>query len=85
VVALHGPKRGGILADLCHNARQRLKGRIMDRFAEMAPADGNAAEAMPWARDHLGRCDGCREEFDALLAALEGLASSVTCQAGIEE
>lgn len=50
----------------------------MDRLAEMALAGEDTAEAMPLVQDHLRRCDDCRGEFDALLAALEGLASSVT-------
>jgi predicted anti-sigma-YlaC factor YlaD len=28
---------------------------------------------MPLVQDHLGRCDDCREEFEALLAALRAL------------
>ena len=42
----------------------------MDRFVEMKLAGKNAAEAMPLVQDHLERCDDCREEFEALLAAL---------------
>ena len=42
----------------------------LDRFVEMKLAGKNAAEAMPLVQDHLERCDDCREEFEALLAAL---------------
>ncbi len=42
----------------------------LDRFAELALAGRNAAEAMPLVQDHLERCGDCREEFEALLAAL---------------
>jgi len=33
-------------------------------------AGKNAAEAMPLVQEHLDRCNDCREEFEALLAAL---------------
>lgn len=42
----------------------------LDRFAETVLAGKNAAEAMPLVQDHLNRCGDCREEFEALLAAL---------------
>jgi hypothetical protein len=45
----------------------------LDRFVEMKLAGKNAAEAMPLVQDHLERCDDCREEFEALLAALRTL------------
>ena len=43
----------------------------LDRFAELELAGKNAAEAMPLVQDHLDRCGDCREEFEALLAALK--------------
>ena len=46
----------------------------MDRFVELTLAGKNAAEAMPLVQDHLNRCDNCREEYEALLAALRALA-----------
>jgi hypothetical protein len=46
----------------------------LDRFVEMELAGKNAAEAMPLVQDHLERCDDCREEFEALLAALRAHA-----------
>ena len=46
----------------------------LDHFVEMKLAGKNAAEAMPLVQDHLERCDDCREEFEALLAALRALA-----------
>jgi hypothetical protein len=46
----------------------------LDRFVEVTLAGKNAAEAMPLVQDHLDRCDDCREEFEALLAALEAAA-----------
>ena len=42
----------------------------LDRFVELQLAGKNAAEAMPLVHDHLERCHDCREEFEALLAAL---------------
>ena len=46
----------------------------LDRFVEMELAGRNAAEAMPLVQDHLERCADCREEFEALLAALRDLS-----------
>lgn len=46
----------------------------LDRFVEMKLAGKKAAEAMPLVQDHLERCRDCREEFEALLTALQALA-----------
>jgi hypothetical protein len=46
----------------------------LDVFVEMTLAGKSAAEAMPLVQDHLERCPGCREEFEALLEALRTLA-----------
>lgn len=48
----------------------------LDRFAELHLAGKNAAEAMPLVQDHLDRCGDCREEFEALLAALKAEAEA---------
>jgi hypothetical protein len=45
----------------------------LDRFVEMELAGKNAAEAMPLVQDHLEHCGDCREEFEALLAALRDI------------
>ena len=45
----------------------------VDQFVEMKLAGKNAAEAMPLVQDHLDRCGNCREEFEALLAALRAI------------
>jgi len=45
----------------------------LDRFVEMRLAGKNASEAMPLVQDHLDRCRDCREEFEALMAALRAL------------
>jgi hypothetical protein len=44
---------------------------LMDQFVEMELAGKNAAEALPLVKDHLDRCGDCREEFEALLAAVK--------------
>ena len=46
----------------------------MDSFVEIELAGRDAAEAMPLVQDHLNRCGNCREEFEALLAALRAVA-----------
>lgn len=42
----------------------------IDQFVEMKLQGKDMAEAMPLVQDHLDRCGDCREEFEALLAAL---------------
>jgi hypothetical protein len=46
----------------------------LDHFVDMTLAGKNASQAMPLVQDHLERCTDCREEFEALLAALRALA-----------
>jgi hypothetical protein len=48
----------------------------LDRFAELELAGKNAAQALPLVQDHLDRCGNCREEFEALKAALIAIAPS---------
>ena len=48
----------------------------IDRFAEIELVGKSAAEAMPLVRDHLERCLDCREEYEALIAALKIYGSS---------
>jgi hypothetical protein len=43
----------------------------LDRFAELHLAGKDAAAALPLVQDHLERCQDCREEFTALLLALQ--------------
>lgn len=43
---------------------------LVDGFAEEMFAGKDAAEAMPLVEGHLELCPYCREEFEALLAAL---------------
>ena len=44
---------------------------VLDQFVEIELQGKNAAEAMPLVEDHLNRCGGCREEFEALLDCLK--------------
>jgi hypothetical protein len=46
----------------------------LDQFVEMELAGQDAAGALPLVQDHLERCLYCREEFEALLSALQALA-----------
>jgi len=48
--------------------------RLLDQFVDLTLAGRKAAEAMPLVQEHLDRCGDCREEFEALLAALRGLS-----------
>lgn len=53
----------------------------VDNFVELELAGLDAAMAMPLVHNHLQRCGECREEFEALLAALkatEGTSSRTT-------
>ena len=43
----------------------------LDRFVEMKLSGLDAAQAMPLVQEHLEICGECREEFAALLAALQ--------------
>lgn len=42
----------------------------LDRYAELAREGKPAEELMPRVKDHLERCVDCREECEALQAAL---------------
>ena len=43
----------------------------VDRFVELQLAGLDAAQAMPLVQAHLDRCPDCREEYEALLHAIE--------------
>ena len=53
----------------CQDCFQQL-----DAFVDMTLAGQDAAAALPLVEDHLRRCGDCREEFEALLAAVRALA-----------
>ncbi len=46
----------------------------VDRFAEMELTGKNPGEAMPLVQQHLERCGNCKEEYEALLKALQAMA-----------
>lgn len=48
----------------------------VDRFVELELAGLDAAAALPLVHDHLKKCGDCREEFEALLAAVRELDGS---------
>jgi hypothetical protein len=43
----------------------------IDHFAEIELVGKSAAEAMPLVQEHLEHCQDCREEYEALVAALK--------------
>lgn len=43
----------------------------LDIFAETYLVGKNASDALPLVQEHLNRCKDCREEFEALLLALQ--------------
>jgi hypothetical protein len=49
----------------------------VDAFVEMHLNGVDAAAALPLVEDHLHRCPPCREEFEALLVALQGFDDPV--------
>ena len=46
----------------------------VDHFVDMVLEGKNAAAAIPLVQDHLNRCQDCREEYEALLAALRAVS-----------
>ena len=46
----------------------------IDRFVDLVLAGKNAAQATPLVQAHLDRCDNCREEYEALLAAVRAVS-----------
>lgn len=49
---------------------------VVDTLAEFVLAARDPAEGMPLVQDHLDRCPPCREEFQALLDAVQALSRS---------
>lgn len=45
----------------------------LNEFAEMELAGKSPEKALPLVADHLKKCGECRQEYEALLAALEEL------------
>jgi hypothetical protein len=50
----------------------------LDRFVETQLAGLDAAAAMPLVEHHLSMCDGCRDEYQALLSALRTSRGSLS-------
>jgi len=49
---------------------------LIDQFAEMHLRGENPAHLFPLVRRHLDMCPECKEEFEALLAALDVIPTS---------
>ena len=47
----------------------------LDQFVEMALQGEEVSRDMPLVQNHLDRCGGCSEDYEALLAALQDLNS----------
>ncbi len=45
----------------------------LDNFIEMKLAGKSPEQAMPLVQDHLQRCKECRQEYEALIEALQNL------------
>ena len=43
----------------------------LDHFIEMKLAGKDPAEAMPLVKEHLDRCQDCREEYEVLLEVIK--------------
>jgi hypothetical protein len=52
----------------------------LDRFVETQLAGLDAAAAMPLVEHHLSTCDGCRDEYQALLSALRTSRGSLSAK-----
>jgi hypothetical protein len=46
----------------------------LDRFTELTLQGSAAAQLMPRVQDHLDHCRECRQEYEALMAAVRGIA-----------
>lgn len=47
---------------------------VVDQFVELELEGKDAEEALPTVKDHLNRCEACREEYRALYQAVKSLA-----------
>lgn len=48
----------------------------LHRFAELELAGKAPEDALPLIKDHLDRCGNCRQEYEALLEALNATQAS---------
>ena len=51
---------------------------LLDRCAELIEAGQELAEVFPEVKKHLNDCECCKEEFEALLTALEAVQQPST-------
>ena len=49
---------------------------LLDEYAEFIVEGGNTDEIMPAVRQHLGQCNCCTREFEALMVMLQEAAKS---------
>lgn len=46
----------------------------VDAFVDLELAGKEAGEVLPLVKDHLERCQNCREEYEALLTAVRAMS-----------
>jgi hypothetical protein len=46
----------------------------VDTFVDLELEGKEAGEALPLVKDHLERCQNCREEYEALLTAVKAMS-----------
>lgn len=49
----------------------------LNKFIEMEINGKSPEQAMPLVKDHLDRCKDCREEYEALLKAIQSFETPV--------
>ena len=49
---------------------------LLDQYVELAAHHEDAAEILPFVKDHLDRCHNCREEYEALARIIAASSSS---------
>ncbi len=50
---------------------------LLDEYIELSLTNKEAAALMPLVKQHIGMCPDCREEFEALLLAMQGQSPSL--------
>ncbi len=51
---------------------------LLDRYADLIESGQDIAEVYPEVKKHLDDCECCKEEFEALLSALEAVQQPST-------
>ncbi|MFO8036443.1 MAG: hypothetical protein R6U57_07450 [Anaerolineales bacterium] len=46
----------------------------VDRFVELELAGESPGDVLPLVKEHLDRCQNCREEYEALLVAVKAMS-----------